>query len=327
LDLPVDQDPRLHPRNLCIHKDFLSVALIPIRANHQTIGLLQLNDRKEGRLTREMISYFEDICASIGLSLMKKQAEEEVHRLNRDLEGRVAERTKELEAANKELEAFSYSVSHDLRAPLRHIDGFIELLRTHTEGLADDRARHYMETISAAAGRMGQLVDDLLAFSRMGRAEMSKRPVDLGALVAEVIRELQPEAGDCAIDWRVAELPVVTGDAAMLRIVLANLLANALKFTGPRETADIEIGWKPGEAGEAVIFVRDNGVGFDPTYADKLFGVFQRLHRAEEFEGTGIGLANVRRIVARHGGRAWAEGAVDQGATFYFSLPAPLKET
>ncbi|MEJ2156379.1 MAG: PAS domain S-box protein [Desulfobacteraceae bacterium] len=322
LDLPADQDPRLHPRNLCIHKDFLSVALIPIRANHKIIGLLQLNDRKRDRLTREMISYFEDICGSIGLSLMKKQAEEEIHRLNRELEQRVRDRTAALEAANQELEGFVYSISHDLRAPLRHIDGFVNLLRANTEGVVDEHGRHYMESLATAAVRMGRLVDDLLSFSRMGRTEMSKSPVDLAVLVTEVIHELEPEAEGRKVHWRVGELPVVAGDQTMLRTVLGNLLSNGLKFTRPREPAEIEVGRAPGKQDEVVIFVRDNGVGFDPAYADKLFGVFQRLHRTEEFEGTGIGLANVHRIIARHGGRTWAEGGVDRGATIYFSLPA-----
>jgi light-regulated signal transduction histidine kinase (bacteriophytochrome) len=167
---------------------------------------------------------------------------------------------------------------------------------------------------------MGGLIDDLLAFSRMGRHEMSVKPVDLEALVAEVIREQAADATGRQIDWRIGDLPPVSGDAAMLRMVLTNLIANALKFTRPRETARIEIGSQSGGDGETAIFVRDNGVGFDMTYVDKLFGVFQRLHHADEFEGTGIGLANVRRIIARHGGRTWAESEPDKGAAFYFSL-------
>jgi signal transduction histidine kinase len=237
-----------------------------------------------------------------------------------DLEKRVADRTAQLEAANKELEAFAYSVSHDLRAPLRHIDGFLELLEERITGTLDDRSRHYMATISDSAKRMGQLINDLLSFSRMGRHEMSKKPVDLAGLVQEIIEELAPETQDRAVNWRMADLPTVSGDRAMLRQVLVNLLANALKFTRGREQADIEIGCEPSDK-ETIVFVRDNGVGFDPRYGDKLFGVFQRLHRADEFEGTGIGLANVRRIINRHGGRTWAEGEVNRGATFYFALP------
>ncbi len=236
------------------------------------------------------------------------------------LEERVAGRTAELEAANKELEAFAYSVSHDLRAPLRHIDGYMELLQQSLSGPLDERSRHYMATISDSAKHMGQLIDNLLAFSRMGRNELSKTPVDLGVLVEEIIQELEPETQGRIVCWRVSELPNVTGDQAMLRQALVNLLANALKFSRGRAQADIEIGCQVGKK-ETIIFIRDNGVGFDMAYADKLFGVFQRLHRADEFEGTGIGLANVRRIINRHGGRVWAEGQIDKGATFYFSLP------
>jgi light-regulated signal transduction histidine kinase (bacteriophytochrome) len=185
----------------------------------------------------------------------------------------------------------------------------------------DEKSRHYMETVSGAANKMGLLIDDLLTFSRMGRHEISFNPVELGPLVQEIIGELAPDTGGREIEWGLGELPTVEGDAAMLRIVLGNLIANAVKFTRTRERARIAVGSLPGENFETVIFVRDNGVGFDMAYADKLFGVFQRLHRADEFPGTGIGLASVQRIIARHGGRVWAEGKVGQGAAFYFTLP------
>lgn len=236
------------------------------------------------------------------------------------LEERVAGRTVELQAANKELEAFAYTVSHDLRAPLRHIDGYVGLLQKRMNGTLDEHSRHYMDTISDAAQHMGQLIDGLLDFSRMGRYELSKMPVDLDVLVQEAIQGLDPETEGRTIHWHIANLPTISGDRAMLHLALVNLLSNALKFTGGRVPADIEIGCQMGEK-ETIIFIRDNGVGFDMAYVDKLFGVFQRLHHADEFEGTGIGLASVRRIIDRHGGRVWAEGQVNQGATFYISLP------
>jgi PAS domain S-box-containing protein len=252
----------------------------------------------------------------------QRHSEVQIKKLNWDLKARAAA----LQAANKELEAFAYSVSHDLRAPLRHIDGFLELLQKKAGTALDEQGRHYMETIAEAAQKMGLLIDDLLAFSRMGRHALAVQSVDLGNLVRDVIRELEPDAAGRTIDWRIGELPAVSGDGAMLRMVLTNLIANALKFTLPRQQAQIEIGSLPGQDAEAVIFVRDNGVGFDMTYVDRLFGVFQRLHRADQFEGTGIGLANVRRIITRHGGKTWAEGKPDQGATFFFSLPLENKE-
>lgn len=226
-----------------------------------------------------------------------------------------------LEAANKELEAFSYSVSHDLRAPLRHIDGYASLLAKAASISLDDKAKRYLHTISESATRMGQLIDDLLVFSRMGRQEMLRGKVNLNQLIASVLHDLRHDLQDRAISWTIAQLPEVTGDAAMLRQVFMNLVANAIKFTGTRPQAAIEIGSRDNGQDEAVLFVRDNGVGFDMRYANKLFGVFQRLHRADEFEGTGIGLANVRRIIHRHGGKTWAEGVLGEGATFYVSLP------
>lgn len=245
-----------------------------------------------------------------------KRAEHEIRALNEELTHYVGE----LKTLNEELEAFSYSVSHDLRAPLRHITGFAQLLEKSSGAALDEKGSRYLRTISDAAKRMGQLIDDLLAFSRTSRASMQTSRVDLRALCEEVRLELIPESAGREIQWEVDGLPVAEGDAAMLKQVFVNLLSNAVKYTAGRQPAKIEIGTLE-QAGQIVVFVRDNGVGFDGQYAHRLFGVFQRLHRAEEFEGTGIGLANVRRIIHRHGGRTWAEGSVGAGATFYFSLP------
>jgi ABC-type amino acid transport substrate-binding protein/nitrogen-specific signal transduction histidine kinase len=225
-----------------------------------------------------------------------------------------------LVAANAELEAFSYSVSHDLRAPLRHVSGFVQLLQANAKGKLDDTGNRYLDVISGAAKKMGELIDDLLLFSRTGRAQMHIESIPLGPLVDECRRELEPETRGRAIEWKIGELPEVSGDRALLRQVLANLLGNAVKYSCKQPAARIEVSARS-EGGETIVCVRDNGAGFDMKYVDKLFGVFQRLHSESEFEGTGIGLANVRRIVVRHGGRAWAEGEVDKGAAFYFSLP------
>jgi len=239
------------------------------------------------------------------------------HEIQRE---RDAAHAAELAVVNQELEAFSYSVSHDLRAPLRHIHGYVEMLQRATDGQLSEKATHYLKTITDASEEMGQLIDDLLAFSRVGRAEIQSGSVQLDGLVRDVIGSLEMAIKGRPIVWQIAPLPTVVGDASLLKQVLTNLIDNAVKYTRTCEPATIEIGCAGEEAGRVVLFVRDNGVGFDMQYAHKLFGVFQRLHRAEEFEGTGIGLATVRRIVSRHGGRVWVEGAINEGATFYFTL-------
>jgi PAS domain S-box-containing protein len=251
----------------------------------------------------------------------RREAAERIQKLNEDLKARA----EQLEGANQELESFSYSVSHDLRAPLRHIHGFVDLLQRAPEFKANETAQRQMGVIARAAKEMGRLIDDLLAFSRTGRAEMHLLPVNMRDLAEQSIQALENETQGRRVTWDLQPLPIVEGDPALLRQVWANLLGNAVKYTRPCAEARIEIGRKkpagPDAEKEAVFYVRDNGVGFDMRYATKLFGVFQRLHRAEDFEGTGIGLANVQRIVHRHGGKVWADSVVGGGSTFYFSLP------
>jgi PAS domain S-box-containing protein len=248
-----------------------------------------------------------------------KQAEEKVQQLNNELEQRVRQRTAELEAANKELEAFSYSVSHDLRAPLRAVNGFAEIVMDEFGSQVPEDARRHLERIRKGAVRMGELIDDLLAFSRLSRQAMTSAVVDPARLVQAALDELAPQREGRKIDIHVAKLPACRGDGALLRQVWVNLISNAVKYTAGRETAVVEIGCER-ENDQDVFFVRDNGAGFDMQYAGKLFGVFQRLHRAEEFEGTGVGLAIVQRIVHRHGGRIWAAAAEGRGASFHFTL-------
>ncbi len=300
--------------------DVTNCAAISLQdAAGRAIGVLAVAGDRPLRIDDNLVSTLRVFGARAGVEIERIRGERQVRRFQNELEQRVADRTRELEQANRELEAFSYSVSHDLRAPLRQIRGFVELLARDL-GTPSACVRQHLADIADSAARMATLVDTLLEFSRVGRADLHLEEVDLGWIVCEVIGDLDLPA-ERRIEWEVQTLPVVTCDPVLMRQVWANLIGNAVKFTRPRQPARIEIGSNRTDEG-IVCFVRDNGVGFNMQRADKLFGVFQRLHPPSRFEGTGIGLANVHRIIERHGGRVWACGEVDKGATFHFALPA-----
>jgi signal transduction histidine kinase len=312
-------EPASHPDSIAKpqgHPAITSFMGVPLRYMGGTTGMIALAGRHPGYTLDEQEDV-EALAVVLGEVLNRRRAEKKIHDLNEELNHHI----QQTEASNKELEAFSYSVSHDLRAPLRHITGFVELLNKRDLSALDEKSRHYLTVISESARKMGTLIDDLLTFSRMSRTEIKKTGIDFGLLVREIISELGEETQGREIIWEIAAMPAVDGDPAMLRQVLVNLIANALKFTRQLPRARIEIGAVTHQPDETLFYVKDNGVGFDMKYVDKLFGLFQRLHSSEEFEGTGVGLANVQRIIHRHGGRVWAEGAVGGGAVFWFSLP------
>jgi signal transduction histidine kinase len=312
-------DPDSHPAAVEKppgHPPINSFLGVPLKFMGGITGMIGLANKKGGYTPADQ-QEMEALSVAFAEALNRRRAEKKIEELNQELQFHL----RQLEDANKELEAFSYSVSHDLRAPLRHITGFVELLNKRDAEVVDEKSRHYLQVISESAQKMGMLIDDLLSFSRMGRAEMMRTRVDMNRIVEEIIAQVKAETKGRQIAWEVAPLPAVEGDAAMLRLVMMNYIINALKFTEPIPKAHIEIGAVADRPDETLFYVRDNGVGFDMKYVNKLFGLFQRLHGSDEFEGTGVGLANVRRIIHRHGGRTWAEGEVGGGAAFWFSLP------
>lgn len=315
-----------------LKRGYHSAASFPLIVGGNAIGALSMWAAEPDYFDAQEVKLLEELAGDIAFAVehldLDQRVKQRTAELNTaldslrtseaELEQRVQHRTAELESANHELEAFSYSVSHDLRAPLRHIDGFAQMLREDCAPALDASGMRYLEVITGSVKQMGQLIDDLLLFSKMGRVEMHQAQVSMDGLVTEAVKMQESEIGSRTVEWAIEPLPEVRGDRSMLRQVWANLLSNSVKYTRGRPVAKVSIGYSSA-TGE--FHVRDNGAGFDMTYADKLFGVFQRLHRTEEFEGTGVGLANVRRIITRHGGRIRAEGKVNEGANFYFSFP------
>lgn len=334
------EDPEL--RAIIRELGLRSSMVVPLSVHGETLGAITLISAESGRVYDDRaVALAEELARRAAIAVenarlfraaqravaARDEALEKVERFNVELERRVVLRTQELAEANRELESFTYTVSHDLRAPIRHISGFVDLLAAHAGDDLDDKGRRWLRTIGDASKQMGALIDALLAFSRMGRSEIARDVVDLGAIVEDVLRELEPDLAGRRIEWTIGALPVVRGDATMLRIVMTNLISNAVKYTRNRDEAHIAVGadlagdGAGARDGELEVWVRDDGIGFDMEHAHKLFGVFQRLHASSDFEGTGIGLATVRRVVQRHGGRTWADGARDRGATFHFTLP------
>jgi signal transduction histidine kinase len=305
------------PANLAM----LSELCVPLKAGERVIGVINVESPQVGAFSEADEHLLVTVAGQLAPAIERLRAESQVRQLNTDLERRVAERTAQLEAALRELESFSYSVSHDLRAPLRSIDGFSQALLEDYADKLDEEGRRNLEIVRHEVQRMGQLIDDLLNLARVTRVGMHRVKVDLGELAKTLATSLHQKEPERQVEFDIAENLQVVGDYNLLRIMLDNLVSNAWKFTSKKPLAHITIGREPGPEGP-LFFVRDNGAGFDMAFVNKLFGAFQRLHSQVEFEGTGIGLATVQRIVARHGGRIWATGAVEAGATFYFSLPS-----
>ena len=325
----VRTDPRGQRwREMAERRRFLAWAATPLAVGGETVGALCLYSSEAEVFDESELALLDELAMDLSFAVemarreaARREAELQVERLNASLEAKVQERTAALESANRELESFSYSVSHDLRAPLRAIDGFSQILVESLGGTADEETRGLLARIRGGAKRMGQLVDDLLRFSRLGRASMHREPLDLAQVAREVATELKAANPERQVEFVLAEPLPADADPSLAAVLLRNLLGNAWKFTAGRAMARVEVGVEVSE-GERVYFVADNGAGFESSYAKALFQPFQRLHRSDEFEGTGIGLAIVRRIVERHGGRVWIEGAVDRGATARFTLPA-----
>jgi signal transduction histidine kinase len=307
------------------------VQAAPVKVHGAVVGKIEVGylearpEEDEGPFLKQERQLIDAIAEGVGHITARKRAEDELRKHHIYLEHMVDQRTAQFEAVSLELEGFAYSISHDLRVPMRAIDGFSEMLLKHHADQLDDEGKRYLNLVRDNTKRMNMLFDDILALSRLGRQKITLATIDMEALAREAFEELGPGLAGRELAMEIKPLPPCDGDRAMLRMVWINLLGNAIKFTRPKTPARIEIGGRT-EGRERVYYIKDNGVGFDMRYVDKLFGVFQRLHSVEEFEGAGIDLAIVKRIITRHGGRVWAEGKVDEGATFYFALPISSEE-
>jgi PAS domain S-box-containing protein len=315
---PIQFSPAIAPFGN-VARPSASLMFVPIRLGQKTIGMLSIQSYRLQAYRQADLNTVQTLADQCSGALERIRAEEEVRRINAELEQHVAQRTAELRAANKEMEAFTYSVAHDLRAPLRHISAFTRILHEDFASSLPADAIPFLDGIQNSSQNMSRLVDDLLNLARVGRQHLKRESTPLGEVAAKVVDELKPEAPERKIEWHIQSLPVAECDPGLIKVVFSNLLSNAVKYTRPRPVAQIEVGCVL-RNGRPAIFVHDNGVGFDMKHAGKLFGVFQRLHQAEEFEGTGVGLATVERIIRKHGGSVWAEAEINKGATFYFTL-------